>query len=185
MRLDFKQIAEGACAFYNVGQIYISPPKKDLGVAAIPYYVNTAFACELFMKVIIAYQNSNITKRELQHIGHRLDKLFQSLSTETQKKIKDKIPDCQIQKVQTEYVLQAQKLLSSDAPVAVKRLAKYQIENSVSSFEEALSEQAMLFEDWRYYYEANERTPISCDEWFLYQFCAQLHSIIVEIMNLS
>lgn len=185
MGFDFRQIAEGARAFFDVGKIYIDSPKKNSGVAAIPYYVDTAFACELFMKAIIVFQNPNITKKEFQQIKHRLDKLFYRLSPETQEKIKVKIPDCQIQKVQAEYVIQAQKILSSGAPDDVKRLVKYKIENPVSSFEEMLKQQANLFEDWRYYYEVSDGAPIFCDEWFLYQFCTELHNIMVKIMNME
>lgn len=183
MGYDFKQIAEGARAFHHVGRIYLEPEKKAPGVAAIPYYVDTAFACELYMKAIIAFQNPNITIQEFRQVGHRLNKLFEALPTNTQKKIRDKIPDDEIKKMEASHISQYEKLLSTDAPTTVKNIAKIQIENSVSSFKEMLEQQASLFEDWRYYYEANDDAPISCKEWFLYKFCTELHNCVVEIMN--
>lgn len=181
MEFDFKQIAEGAYAFFNVGMEYWDPEKHILGVASIPYYVDTAFACELYMKAIIVFHNPDITKKEFQKIKHRLDKLFELLPMETQEKIRDKLPDQKIREMQEYYISQYKKLLSTD----VSNIAKKKIENSALSFGEMLKQQATLFEDWRYYYEATDADPISCDEWFLYHFCSELHNNVAEIMNLG
>lgn len=185
MGFDFKQIAEGAHAFFNVGRKYLEPEKHIPGVASIPYYVDTAFACELYMKAIIVFHNPNVTKKEFQKIKHRLDKLFELLPMEMQEKIRDKLPDQKIREMQEYYIFQYKKLLSTDAPNIVKNIAKKKIENSALSFGEMLKQQATLFEDWRYYYEATDANPISCDEWFLYQFCSELHNNVAEIMNLG
>lgn len=184
MGLDFKEIAEGACAFFYVGRSYLEPEKHIPGVAAIPYYVDTAFACELYMKAIIVFHNPNVTKQEFKKIRHRLDTLFELLPVETQEEIKDKLSDQKIQEMQKHYISQYKKLLSTDAPDIVKNIAKKKIENPALSFGEMLKQQATLFEDWRYFYEATDADPISCDEWFLYHFCSELHNNVAKIMNL-
>ena len=79
--------------------------------------------------------------------------------------------------------MQFKELLKSDAPIEVKDIVKYSMKNSPSSFEEILKKNANLFENWRYYYEANDGVPISCDEWFLYEFCTGLHNIMGKIME--
>ena len=81
------------------------------------------------------------------------------------------------------FLLQCKEILSTDAPDIVKNIAKKKIENPALSFGEMLKQQATLFEDWRYYYEATDSDPVSCDEWFLYQFCSELHNNVAEIMN--
>ena len=185
MGFDYKQIAEGARAFFNVGMKYLESEKHIPGVASIPYYVDTAFACELYMKAIIVFDNPNVTKQDFKNIRHRLDKLFGLLPTETQKGIRDKLPDQKIREMQENYISQYKKLLSADASDIVKSIVKKKIENPALSFGEMLKQQATLFEDWRYYYEATDADPISCDEWFLYQFCSELHNNVAEIMNLG
>lgn len=73
--------------------------------------------------------------------------------------------------------------MESDASKKEKELIKNQICNSALSFDEILKKNAKLFEDWRYYYEAND--GISCDIWFLYEFCRALHNKMTKIMNMS
>ena len=41
MELNYKNIAEGARSFYNVGRSYIECPNRSLGVEGVPFYVNT------------------------------------------------------------------------------------------------------------------------------------------------
>lgn len=185
MEFDYKQIAEGARAFFNVGMKYWEPETHTPGVASIPYYVDTAFACELYMKAIIVLHNPDVTKKDFQKIKHRLDKLFELLPLETREKIRDKLPDEKIREMQNRYIFQYKKLLITEAPDIVKNIARKKIENPALSFGEMLKQQATLFEDWRYYYEATDSDPVSCDEWFLYQFCSELHNNVAEIMNLG
>ena len=105
MNYDFKQIAEGARSFYNVGLLHLTEPKKwPVGPPAIPFYVDIAFACELFMKAIITYHTPDISKSDYKKLGHRLDKLFVALPLETQKEIKDNIPDCKVQEIQKKAI---------------------------------------------------------------------------------
>lgn len=85
MNCDFKQIAKGAYSFYNVGILHCKEPKKwPVGLPAIPFYVSTAFACELFMKAIMTYYTPDISKSDYKKLGHRLDELFAALPLETQ-----------------------------------------------------------------------------------------------------
>lgn len=185
MGFDYKQIAEGARAFFNVGMEYRGNENRIFGVASIPYYVDTAFACELYMKAIIVFYDPNVTRQDFQKIKHRLDKIFELLPMETQGKIKDKLPDQKIREMQESYIFQYKEILSTDAPDIVKNIAKKKIENPALSFGEMLKQQATLFEEWRYYYEATDADPISCDEWFLFHFCTELHNNVAEIMNLG
>jgi len=184
MALDYKQIAENACAFYNVERIHLDEADKwGVGYPTVPFYVNTAFACELYMKAIICYENPGITKEELKKIGHTLDGLFDRLSENIQKEIKQQLPDKEVQKLSQAKTEGLKLLINNDVPDDVKRIAKYELEHSVVTFNEALRKHARLFEDWRYLYEAPAEKPIFCDEWFLYTFCNTLHNIVVKIMT--
>lgn len=182
MGLDYKTIAEGARSFYDIGCSYIERPNRSLGVEGIPFYVNTALACELFMKAIIVYKDPNTTKHFFKKLQHRLDLLFFELPPAVQNIVRAAIPDEKVLSEEGKVCRRYSELLNSSAPEAAKVIAKHQINNSSSSFEEMLIRHANIFLEWRYYYEA-ESTPIGVSEWFLYQFCNELHNVMVEIMN--
>ena len=134
------------------------------------------------MKAIIVYTSPNITKDLLRDIGHRLDCLFFKLPMDVQNTIRAAIPDEKVLAEEEKARRGYSQLLNSLVPETVKAIAKHQINNSSSSFEEILRKHANMFIEWRYYYEA-ESTSIGVSEWFLYQFCNELHNVMVEIMN--
>lgn len=180
---DYRQIAENARAFYTVGRLSVDEPDKwRVGYPTVPFYVNTAFACELYMKAIICYESPEITIEDLKKIGHFLDRLFGRLSEKIQKEIKQQLPDKEIQKLSQKKHEKLKLLIDSDVPNDVKRIAKYELEHSVGTFNETLRKHSRLFEDWRYLYEASVEKPAPCDEWFLYAFCNSLHNVVVNIM---
>ena len=184
MVLNYKQIAEDARAFYNVGRLRVDEPSKwSIGYSSVPFWVNTAFACELYMKSIICYYNPGTTVEDLRKISHYLDRLFEKLPEGVKREIREQIPDLEIQNREQRKNIGYRELLSSDAPDDIKSIVKYELENAVSTFDEALKKQANLFKDWRYLYEASAEKPASCDEWFLYTFCNSLHNILVKIMT--
>lgn len=182
--LTYDSIAEGARSFYNLGMLRIREPEQyPIGHSVVPFYVNMAFACELYMKALILFEKPEMTIVELKKLRHRLDDLFEALSSPIKDEIKNQFTNQSIQEHQKEKVLSYQAFLSSDAPDDEKDIVRQCIQQNVTSFDEMLKNHASTFEDWRYYYEAVDGRYISCDEWFLYNFATVLHNIMVRIMN--
>lgn len=182
--LDYKSIAEGARSFYSLGMLRVQEPEQyPIGHLVVPLYVNTAFACELYMKALILFETPTMTIAELKKLSHRLDNLFDALSPPIKDEVKKQFTDQTIQEHQKELVLSYRNFLSSDAPEATKNIVKQGLQQNVSSFDGMLKNHASLFEDWRYFYEAVDGCYISCDEWFIYKFATVLHNIMVRIMN--
>jgi hypothetical protein len=184
MSYNYKEIASSARAFYEVGLLLITETDRwPIAPYSGPFLVNTAFSCELYMKAIITHSNPSITQSEFKALGHRLDKLFQALPLQFQTEIKGLIPDsrvkCQQIKEKEVYLGSLQKKSAFEE----REMVNSHIKNLVSTFDEMLAKNSNTFESWRYLFEANNGTPISCDVWFLYAFCEALHNVMVKIMN--
>lgn len=182
--LNYKSIAEGARAFYNLGMLRIYKPEQyPVGHSVVPLYVNTAFACELYMKALILFEKPEMTKKEFKKLGHRLDNLFEALSPPIKAEIEKSFTDQSIQKHHKEAISSYQTFLSSDASDDEKDMAKQCVQQNAISFDEILKNHALAFEHWRYFYEAVDGCYIFCDEWFIYNFVTVLHNTVVRIMN--
>lgn len=183
--LDFKQMAEGARAFSNAGDILKSKFKNECPeTEIIPAYVNTAIACELYMKAMIVHKNPNTTEKELKNLSHDLYNIFNKTPLEIQDRVKSKFPDNVVTDNEKSVCDSFNKLLqSSDTPAEVKNIASQRIKNMATSFDKILKKHADIFIDWRYHFVATDSKPIYCDEWFLYTFCIELHNEMTVIMN--
>lgn len=184
MDLDFKQIAVAARAFYDVGLIRLDEPWKDrAGVQIIPFNVNTALACELFMKAIIIYENPQMRSEQSKKLGHCLDNLFKTMSLEAQNKIRDQIPEAKIQEMQKQTIAAYQDFLRQNLSDNERKVGEHAANSISLTFDEMLKDHSKVFQEWRYYFEATDSAPIMCDEWFLYEFCMVLYNHVAEIMN--
>lgn len=184
----YKQIANGARSFFTICRAFIDQrsgvsSSTIVGIDAIPYYVNAAFACELYMKAIIKYHNSDMTNAEFKKLGHNLADLFKNLPMDAQRSIKSNIPDREVTKNQKILVKKWATLLESDVDEEVKTVARHTIDNTPTSFDDILEKHSKAFNDWRYFYEGGR--IISLDEWFLFTFCNALHNLTALIMNKS
>ncbi|MEN6418331.1 MAG: hypothetical protein ABFC73_05360 [Clostridiaceae bacterium] len=184
MALDYRQIANGGKAFFEIGYKFINTEGHPIGPVLIPYYVNIAFACELFMKAIIVYHRKDISVGQLRGLGHNLEKLYSSLPESIRQEIEYNIPDAEVKK-RTDGLLKVYKHeLSNNPPDDERLILESRIRNSPATFIEMLVIHSSTFENWRYYYEAGANTPIFCDEWFLSVFSSSLHSILAAIMRI-
>lgn len=179
--LNYKTMAEGARSFYNFGMQ--RREQLPIGFSIVPHFVNMAFACELYMKALLLFEKPNMTVQELKKLGHRLDNLFEALSSSIKDEVKKQFTDQTIQEYQKRKVSSCQDILSSNAPDDVKDVASHYLQQNVSSFDDILKNNASIFEDWRYFYEAVDGCYISCDEGFISSFATVLHNIMVGIMN--
>jgi len=183
MKYNYREIACGALAFYNTAKSYIESPFRSYGTQAIPCYVNLAFSCELFMKAIIVFNNSDITPQELKKLGHNLDTLFEALPNEIRSEIRVSIPDCMIESMKKKRTETYKQSLHTDISLQAKYMIESRINNFPSTFSEILEQHADQFEKWRYFYEAVDGTPISCELEFLFPFATALRDIMARIMG--
>ena len=185
MGYDFKQIAKGARAFLDAGNTLKSNLNNGYpGTELIPAYVNTAIACELYMKAMLVYKEPNTTEQKLKSLSHNLSRLFKEIPSEIHDRIKTKIPDNEvINREESAYNSLNELLKSSNISTEVRNIANNQISNKATSFDQILENHSRIFVDWRYHFVATDLKPIYCNEWFLYTFCIELHNEMVAIMN--
>ena len=184
MDYNYKQIAEGARAFFNVAIDYIEKPDRTPSIAMIPYHVCLTFSCELFMKAIIVHDFPDMTQQELQKLGHNLNSLYEKLPSNRKEKITREIPDLKIMELRTKRVNSYKAALKSNLPYQVKTLASYRLKTFPKTFLEMLFAHSNGFKEWRYFYEnIGVCEPISFEEEFMYPFALVLHNIICDIYN--
>ncbi|MCL2579388.1 MAG: hypothetical protein FWE32_05090 [Oscillospiraceae bacterium] len=147
MPLDYKHIAKGADAFCNAWKNYYENKDNNAepDISVLPYVVNVAFACELYMKAIIIHE-ADISKREevikkikSKKVGHNLQILFKMLSVGIQQRIKSKIPDSLIKQAQDEEVRGCEVMLKApNISEEAKTYYQGMIDDAVSTFDEML-----------------------------------------------
>ena len=127
--VDAKRMFKHACAFADCA-VFCFKDKNNLIVRtqwySTPGIVNSAFACEVFIKALLVYHG--MTLDQIKPIGHRLENLWNAYA------IKDSQTSSQVQESIRNY---------------------YQSEDN-TLFDRKLKEASNAFVDWRYMYEGRE-----------------------------
>ena len=127
--VDAKRMFKHACAFADCA-VFCFKDKNNLIVRtqwySTPGIVNSAFACEVFIKALLVYHG--MTLDHIKHIGHRLENLWNAYA------IKDSQTSSQVQDSIRNYFQSGDNTL----------------------FDRKLKEASNAFVDWRYMYEGRE-----------------------------
>jgi len=127
--VDAKRMFKHACAFADCA-VFCFKDKNNLIVRtqwySTPGIVNSAFACEVFIKALLVYHG--MTLDQIKPIGHRLEKLWNAYA------IKDSQTSSQVQDSIRNYFQSGDNTL----------------------FDRKLKEASNAFVDWRYMYEGRE-----------------------------